>query len=212
MDILVIAAHPDDEVLGMGATIKKLSKKNKIHLCIVSDGAAAVKNPKKLVISRKEACLKAGNLLGVSTFDFLMLPDMRLDDIPQLQINLLLEKIIKKYEPETVYTTPYSDFHKDHQKIHECTLVATRPASSNVKNVLSYEIPGTVKTTYVPNIYEDITKELSFKINAFKFYTTEIKNFPHPRSVASIENLATHRGIEAGIQKAEAFQLVRSIR
>jgi LmbE family N-acetylglucosaminyl deacetylase len=211
MDILVIAAHPDDEVLGMGATIKKLSKKNKIHLCVVSDGAAAVKNPKKLVKARKEACLKSGNLLGISTFDFLMLPDMKLDDIPQLQINLLLEKIIKKYKPQTVYTTPYSDFHKDHQKIHECTLVATRPASSNVKNVLSYEIPGTVKTTYVPNIYEDITKELSYKIKAFKFYTTEIKNFPHPRSAKSIENLAIHRGIEAGIQKAEAFQLVRSI-
>ena len=90
MDILVVAAHPDDEVLGMGGTIKKLAKqKNKIHLCIVSDGAAAVKDKKKLVAQRKNACLKAGKLLGISTFDFLMLPDMKLDDIPQLEINLL---------------------------------------------------------------------------------------------------------------------------
>ena len=119
MDILVVAAHPDDEVLGMGGTIKKLAKqKNKIHLCVVSDGAAAVKDKKKLVAQRKNACLKAGKLLGISTFDFLMLPDMKLDDIPQLEINLLLEKLIKKYNPVTVYTTPYSDFHKDHQKIH----------------------------------------------------------------------------------------------
>lgn len=72
MDILVIAAHPDDEVLGMGATIKKLSKqKNKIHLCMVSDGAAAVKDKKSLIAKRKEACLKSGKLLGISTFDFL---------------------------------------------------------------------------------------------------------------------------------------------
>ena len=212
MDILVIAAHPDDEVLGMGGTIKKLAKqKNKIHLCIVSDGAAAVKDKKKLVAQRKNACLKAGKLLGISTFDFLMLPDMKLDDIPQLEINLLLEKLIKKYNPSTVYTTPYSDFHKDHQKIHECTLVATRPASSNVKHVLSYEISGTVKATYIPTIFEEISKELGDKIKAFKHYTTEIKKFPHPRSIESIKNLAVHRGIESGLKKAEAFTLIRSI-
>ena len=209
---MVIAAHPDDEVLGMGGTIKKLSKKNNIHLCIVSDGAAAVSDKKKLIELRKEACLKSGKLLGITSFEFLMLPDMKLDHIPQLEINLLLEKLIKEYNPTSVYTTPYSDFHKDHQKIHECTLVATRPASSSVKHVLSYEIPGTVKTTYVPNIYEDISKELKFKIDAFKFYKTEIKKFPHPRSIESIKNLATHRGIESGLQNAEAFRLIRSIK
>ena len=212
MDILVIAAHPDDEVIGMGGTIKKLSKKNnKVHLCVVSDGAAAAKNKQRLVKLRKQACIKAGKLLGVKTIDFLNLADMKLDYIPQLKINLLLEGIIKKYKPTTVFTTPYSDFHKDHQKIHECTLVATRPASSSVKNILSYEIPGTVKTTYVPNIYENISKELPDKIKAFKFYSTEIKEFPHPRSIKSIENLAIHRGIEACIEKAEAFRLIRSI-
>lgn len=212
MDILVIAAHPDDEVIGMGGTIKKLSKKNnKVHLCVVSDGAAAVKNKQRLVKLRKQACIKAGKLLGIKTIDFLNLADMKLDHIPQLEINLLLERIIKKYKPATVFTTPYSDFHKDHQKIHECTLVATRPAFSSVKNILSYEIPGTVKTTYVPNIYENISKELPDKIKAFKFYSTEIKEFPHPRSIKSIENLAIHRGIEAGIERAEAFRLIRSI-
>ena len=118
---------------------------------------------------------------------------------------------IKKYNPITVYTTPYSDFHKDHQKIHECTLVATRPASSNVKHVLSYEISGTVKATYIPTIFEEISKELGDKIKAFKHYTTEIKKFPHPRSIESIKNLATHRGIESGLKKAEAFTLIRSI-
>lgn len=213
MDILVIAAHPDDEVLGMGGTIKKLTKqKNKVHLCVISDGAAAVKDKESLIEKRKKACLKSGKLLGISTFDFLMLPDMKLDDIPQLKINLQIENLIKKYNPSTVYTTPYSDFHKDHQKIHECTLVATRPASSKVKHVLSYEIPGTVKSTYSPTVFEEITgKELNDKITAFKFYTTEIKKYPHPRSIESIKNLSMHRGIEAGVKNAEAFRLIRSI-
>ena len=212
MDILVIAAHPDDEVLGMGGTIKKLTKqKNKVHLCVISDGAAAVKDKEVLIEKRRKACLKSGKLLGISTFDFLMLPDMKLDDIPQLQINLQIEKLIKKYNPSTVYTTPYSDFHKDHQKIHECTLVATRPVASSVRQLFSYEIPGTVKTAFNPNYYENISKEISYKIKAFKFYSTEIQKFPHPRSIESVENLATHRGIESGIKKAEAFRLIRYI-
>ena len=127
-----------------------------------------VKNKEKMIESRKEACLRAGKLLGISTFDFLMLPDMKLDDIPQLEINLMFEKLIHKYGPEIVYTTPYSDFHKDHLKIHECSLVATRPAASKVKQVLSYEIPGTVKTSFFPNMYVNINKELPYKIKAFK--------------------------------------------
>lgn len=212
MNILVIASHPDDEVLGMGGTIKKLSKLgHKIFLCVVSDGSAGVKKKDLMIKARKKACLKSAKILGINKVEFLDLPDMMLDNIPQLEINLKLEKIISTFKPSIVYTTPYSDFHKDHQKIHECTLVATRPASSSVKNVLSYEIPGTVKTTYIPTIFEEISKELNDKIRAFKFYTTEIKKYPHPRSIESIKNLAIHRGIESGLKNAEAFRLIRSI-
>ena len=212
MDILVVAAHPDDEVLGMGGTIKKLAKqKNKIHLCVVSDGAAAVKDKKKLVAQRKNACLKAGKLLGISTFDFLMLPDMKLDDIPQLEINLLLEKLIKKYNPVTVYTTPYSDFHKDHQKVLECTEVVTRPHSSNVKELYMYELPESVKTEFNPTVYVNIEKEFQYKLKAFKMYKTEQQEFPFPRSLKGIETLAIQRGIQSGLKKAEAFKLVRKI-
>lgn len=212
MDILVIAAHPDDEVLGMGGTIKKLSKQgHKIHLCVMSDGSAGVKNKDKMIQMRKNACIKSGKILGISTFDFVNLPDMKLDDISQLEINQILEKKIYEINPSVVYTTPYSDFHKDHQKIHECTLVATRPVASKVQQIFSYEIPGTVKTAFSPNYYIDISKELTTKIRAFKQYTTEIQKFPHPRSPESIQNLAIHRGIEAGIKNAEAFRLIRYI-
>jgi len=212
MNILVIAAHPDDEVLGMGGTIKKLSKSgHTINLCVVSDGSAGVKNKKAMIESRKKACLQSAKLLGINKVEFLKFPDMKLDDVPQLEINLKLEKIIDTFNPSIVYTTPYSDFHKDHQKIHECTLVATRPVASKVKQVFSYEIPGTVKTAFMPNYFENIEKEISFKIKAFQFYTTELQKFPHPRSPESIENLAIHRGIESGIKRAEAFRLIRYI-
>lgn len=212
MNVLVIAAHPDDEVLGMGATIRKLAKKNhKIHLCVVSEGATVQYKDSKMIEVRKKSCIKAGKLLGISTFDFLEFPDMRLDSIPHVEINIRLEKIIKKYNPQIVYTTPYNDLNKDHQIVFESTLVATRPLSSNVKQILCYELPGLVKNSFQPTVYENIKNEISFKIKAFKMYKSEITKFPHSRSVESIENLAIQRGVESGFQRAESFQLVRDI-
>ena len=99
----------------------------------------------------------------------------------------------------------------DHQKVHECTLVATRPISSTVKQVLSYEIPGITKIPFNPNIYEKIDKEFGYKKKAFQIYKSEVMKFPHPRSIESIENLAIYRGIESGLRKAEAFQLIRHV-
>jgi LmbE family N-acetylglucosaminyl deacetylase len=211
VNILVIAAHPDDEVLGMGATIKKLSKKREqIHLCVVSEGASAQYEDEKMIKVRRESCLKSSKLLGIRQIKFLDFPDMRLDSIPHLEINRELEKQIVKFEPEIVYTTPNNDLNKDHQKVYESTLVVTRPFSS-VKSVLCYEMPGIVNTPFCPNIYEDVTKEFHFKLRAFKFYWSEVEKSPHPRSLEAINAIATYRGNQAGLQKAEAFQLIRSI-
>ena len=165
MNILILAAHPDDEVIGMGGTIKKLSKSNKIHLCVVSDGASAQYSDKKMIEERKNACKKSGKILGISNYTFLDFPDMKLDTIPHVEINKKLEKLIKKINPKIVYTTPNNDLNKDHQKVFESTLVVTRPHSSNVNQVLSYEFPGLKrKTSTMHNVYEDISKEFSYKV------------------------------------------------
>ena len=212
MNILVIAAHPDDEVLGMGATIQKLSKENHtIHLCVVSEGATAQYNDNKMIEIRKKSCLKSGKSLGISTFDFLGFPDMKLDSVPHLEINIKLEEIIEKYKPQIVYTTPSHDLNKDHQIVFESTLVATRPQSSSVKEILSYELPGITQIPFLPNIYVDVKKEINQKIKAFKMYTSEVEKFPHPRSITSIENLSIQRGIESGLEYAEAFTLIKKI-
>ena len=211
MNILVIGAHADDEVVGMGATIKKLSKNNKIFLCIITDGTTAQYDDKKMIKVRRDACMKSSKLLGISKVKFLDFPDMGLDTISQLEINKELEKIIEDYKPKVVYTTPSHDLHKDHQLVFDSTLVATRPFSSSVKQLLSYESPGPVKKPFRPTVYENVEKEFSYKLKAFKMYKSEVMDFPHPRSIEAIESLAMQRGTECALKKAEAFQLIRNI-
>ena len=209
MNILVIAPHPDDEVLGMGGTIKKLSKKNKIILCVVSEGATAQYKDKKMIKVRRDSCKKTAKILGISQIQFLDYPDMRLN-LSHLDINKKLEEIIEKYKPEIVYTAPKNDLNLDHQVVFNSTLVACRP-KSGVKQILCYEIQGNTKVPFVPNVFENIEKEFSYKIKAFKMYKSEVRKFPHPRSIEAIENLAIQRGVECSLKKAEAFQLIRSI-
>lgn len=212
MNILIFAAHPDDETLGMGGTIKKISKKNTVHLCVVTEGATAQYSNEKMIQVRKEACMKSGKILGISSFDFFDFPDMKLDSIPQLEINKKIEKVIEKFKPQIIYTTPNNDYNKDHKIVYESTLVATRPTIKCIKQILSYEIPNYVKWPFEANVYENISKEFTTKIIAFKHYKSEIRKMPHPRSIEYIESLAKLRGVESGFLKAEAFRLIRSRR
>ena len=216
MSILVISAHPDDEVIGMGGTLYKLSKqKHNIHLCVVTDGTGNnkpnTKEYEKISKMRRLATIKSSNFLGIKSVDFLGFQDGYLDSIPQIEINMSIEKLIQKYNPQVVYTTPKHDLHADHFKVHECTVVATRPHSNSVLQVLNYEFPTVQKSVFLPNVYVDISKEFTKKISAFKFHKTEQQKFPLPRSLQSIKNLAERRGIESNLKLAEGFNLIRNI-
>lgn len=212
MNVLIIAAHPDDEVLGMGGTIKKFTKRgDNVHLCVVTEGSSAQYSNKKMIEERKKSCLRAGKILGISSFTFLDYPDMQLDQVSHLELNQSLEKIIQLKKPQIVYTPACNDLNKDHEIVFNSTLVATRPKSKYVKEILCYEIPGIIKTPFNPNVFEEITSEISFKIKAFKCYSSEIQKHPLPRSLDTIDNLAQIRGIQSGLKKAEGFQLIKKV-
>lgn len=208
----MLAAHPDDEVIGMGATIKKLSKKNEFCLLVLTEGVTSQYTEKKMLQARRNACLKSSKMLGIKNVLFLDFPDNQLDSVPQLKINKKVEEIIRKFRPSVVYSPPPNDLNKDHQKVFESSLVTTRPFSSSVKSLLCYELPGMVRKPFHPSIYENVEKEFSYKIKGFKMYKNEIMKFPHPRSINAIENLAIYRGTQSGLRKAEAFELVHSIK
>ena len=122
-----------------------------------------------------------------------------------------IEKVIKKIKPKIVFTSPKNDLNRDHEITFNSTLVAARSNSSKVKSVFSYELPGHVKMPFLPNHFEDVTKQFEYKIKAFKMYKSEVMKFPHPRSIKAIENLVIYRGIQSGVTKAEAFELIKNI-
>ena len=208
---MIIAPHADDEVLGMGGTISKISKKNRVELLVVSESATSQYDDPKMIKVRHDACHRSAKILGIKNVKFLNFPDNQLDTIPQLELNQKLEDTIQKFKPKCIYTAPHHDLNRDHRQVFDSTLIAARPGLSSVETIFSYELPGFVKVSFNPNVFENIQKEFPKKLKALKQYKSEIMKFPHPRSLESIENLSIYRGIQSGLQKAEAFELIKKI-
>jgi LmbE family N-acetylglucosaminyl deacetylase len=232
---LILAAHPDDEVLGMGGTIKKLTKEgNVVKIVIMATGLAArrsttFKNNSLYHISKKTSekitiqieslrrdSKKACKILGVTDVEFMNFLDNEMDKSSNLEITKSIENIIKIFKPERIFTHSPYDVNVDHRSIYHATLTATRPNSSySVPEVISFEVPSSTEwyfpNNFQPNIFIDISKELKFKLNALKAYKTEIKKFPHPRSIEGLEHVSKRWGTVSGFKAAEAFSLVRKL-
>ncbi len=213
--ILVLAPHPDDEVLGCGGTISKYGKRgDEVYLCVATQ-AYTPDWSKEFIKNRLKEVERASKALGIKKTYFLGFPTVKLDTVPQKELNEAILKVVKEIRPEIVYMPHHGDLNKDHRLVFESALVATRPnANGSVKRLLSYETLsetewGNGLGEFIPNVYEDISKEIKTKIEAMKAYRSELKEFPHPRSPEIIEALAKKRGSEAGLKCAEAFMLIR---
>jgi len=223
--VLVVAAHPDDEVLGCGGTLKKISKIGaEVNAVFISDGVSSRKMNKKKykneIIYRRKACIKASKILGVKKTIFFDLPDNALDTVPLLKIIKLINPIIKKYKPDTIFTHCSDDLNIDHHIVNKAVVTACRPIKGNsVKTLLFFEVPSSTewkiinkKKQFIPNWFENIEKELKTKIKALKVYKKELRKWPHPRSIKGVTALAEWRGATAGYSAAEAFSLGRKIK
>ena len=222
--ILVIAAHPDDEVLGCGGTIAKLSDEGGIvNVVFLADGVTSrlgdQKEKHEQLIIRRRAAKKACEILGVESFSFGEFPDNRMDTVALLDITRAVETLIGEYQPEIVLTHHAGDINIDHRRLHEAVVTACRPLHRHpVKTLLCFEVPSSTEwqlpgsaPVFAPNWFVDISETLDRKLRALEAYTIELRNWPHPRSRLGTEHLAHWRGATVGVDAAEAFVLGRQL-
>lgn len=213
MNILVIAAHMDDETFGMAGTIAKYTASgDSVHVLILTDSCSAqYPGNSDILVRKRNECLAANKILG-STVEFLDFSDMRLDTVPHVELNNAISAVVEQIKPEVVYTHWRGDLNKDHRMAYESTMVACRPMS-RVKILLCYEVPSSTELGkgFWPNYYVDITNTKDKKMKAVECYATELREHPHPRSVKGILTLACKRGHEIYAQSAEAFVMIRRI-
>jgi LmbE family N-acetylglucosaminyl deacetylase len=216
MRVLVIAAHPDDEVIGCGGTIAKHTKAGEqVSLCIMTKGYTPDWS-REYLKNREKEIQKVKAVLGIGKIFRLGYPTAKLDTVPQKELNDSILRIVNEVKPDIVYIPHKGDLNKDHRLVFEASLVATRPVNSSVKRILSYETLsvtewGQAIEPFVPNVYIDISETIGIKLKASKVYEGEIKKYPHPRSLEIIEALAKKRGSEACVKLAEAFVLIREL-
>ena len=225
-NVLVIAAHPDDEVLGCGGSMAKWSKLGyEVNVIILSEGSTSrdkKRNRKKHKEYLNELNICATNackILGIQSVELLNYPDNRMDKVDLLDIVKTVEAFIEKLKPEIVVTHHSGDLNIDHQIIHQAVMTACRPiVGKTVKRILSFEVQSgtewqsqSINRPFVPNWYEDINESLEMKIKALEAYSPEMREWPHSRSIKAVEYLAKWRGASIGVEAAEAFMLLREI-
>lgn len=223
--VLVIAAHPDDEVLGCGATISKYSSRGvQFMVLFIAEGSScryadpACAESVAAIANRTRQAINALDLLGVKDYHFKDLPCGRLDQVPMIEINKAIELAIRKFDPDTVLTHSALDANNDHRIVSRATVMATRPGAQNrVARLLSYEVLSSSEWSFgeafVPSSFEQIEEpDLALKCQALMAYKTEVKAYPFPRSEQAVRAQAMNRGMQAGVPLAEAFQLLREFR
>jgi LmbE family N-acetylglucosaminyl deacetylase len=221
--VLVIAAHPDDEVLGCGGTIAKHARAGaEVYILIVGEGLTSRGgSPASAsdVAALQATARKAAAALGAREVEFLGLPDNRLDGMERLDLIQPIEAAIARCKPATVYTHHIGDVNIDHRRIHEAVVTACRPVPGHcVETLLFFEVssstewqpPGSAPP-FVPDWFEDISGTLEVKLGALAEYSGELRPWPHPRSPEAVTHLARWRGATCGTAAAEAFVLGRRV-
>ena len=219
---LIIAAHPDDELLGCGGTIAKLAKAGTaFKVVFIGEGSTARFNDPKDVNAisaikvRNDNAVRALASLGVTDIDFGNAPCGRFDQFSLLEINKQIEDSIRAFEPDLVFTHSNTDANNDHRIVHAATLIATRPVPNyNVKTVLCYEVLSSSEwrfsEVFSPHFFVSLEEEhVTEKWNALALYENEMRDYPFPRSREGVFTLAKYRGMQTGHAYAEAFEVVR---
>lgn len=225
--ILVIAAHPDDEILGCGGVMAKHANAgDEVYSAILAEGITSRDLVRNQIIHSEDfkvlykAAELANKIVGVKELKLFGFPDNRMDSMELLDIVKQIEALITEIKPNIIYTHHVGDVNIDHQMIHKAVITATRPIPENhiVEEVLFFETasstewmtPGSAPS-FTPNYYVNIEETLVLKLKALEAYEYEMRKWPHARSIKALDYLAKWRGANVGFEAAEAFMLGRKI-
>jgi len=219
--ILVVAAHPDDEVLGCGGTIARhVAEGDAVHVIFMADGVGSRNGELGHELEKRKLAKKSAlQIMGVSSSHSLKFPDNRMDSIPLLDIVQSLESLIVEIQPSIIYTHHHGDLNVDHRITHQAVLTACRPQPGNtLREMLTFEVmsstewAGAAQPAFVPNVFVDISEHWLKKLKALEAYDLEMRPAPHSRSIEHLDALARHRGMCVGMERAEGFELIRKLR
>lgn len=224
--VLIIAAHPDDEVLGCGGTIARLAKEGQeVYIAILGEGVTARypqrKHADRALVKRLHAqSHRVAKLLGVREVFLFELPDNRFDTLPLLDVVKIIEGLLARLRPRIIYTHHGGDLNIDHAVVYRASITATRPMNGCcVQEIYTFEIPSSTEWTFgqfapvfQPNVFVDTSATLNKKLQAMQLYHNEVRLFPHPRSPEALRVIAKRWGSVVGMEAAEAFTAIRILR
>ena len=222
--LLVISAHPDDEILGCGASMANFFRKGyEIRTLILSKGIDSRKNTKNKEIKKIDlikAAVKANRIVGSKKIVFGDFPDNKFDTVPLLKIAQTIERHINSFKPQIIFTHHFNDLNIDHEIVNRASIIATRPIPKKNKfKILTYEVNSSTDWannnkyhSFRANYFINISKkDLAKKLEALRCYKLEMRNWPHTRSLQAIKARSKLRGSSVGLENAEAFQLYRQV-
>ncbi|MBA3010715.1 MAG: PIG-L family deacetylase [Desulfobacula sp.] len=214
LNVLALVAHGDDEVIGCGATLAKhVQQGDRVYLIVVADGVSS--REKKDKTKRDQALAESCDILGIHLLHQFDFKDNQLDQYPLLELVKAVEQQTRKIPFDTVYTHSNKDLNIDHRVVHDIALTVFRPLPEEiVRKMYAFEIMSATHwydpdAVFNPRRFVDVEKLWEKKMQALEAYAMELREFPHARSKQALKALAQFRGCQAGMEKAEAFEVLR---
>lgn len=219
MNVLVFAGHPDDEILGAGATFAgHASRGDAVHAVVLAEGATS-RYGAAMEEALQKAGMRAAEEIGFASIRFEGMPDQRLDTAPLIEITQRIEAILEELDPEVVYTHFPGDVNVDHGVVARAVWTACRPYRfPRIRRLAAFETPSSTEWAwplpdgvFSPSLFVDVSATIDAKLAAMECYSAEVRDYPHPRSTRALRQRAAFWGSVVDRSAVEPFVIMREL-